>query len=176
MKTCESCSWNQNLLSSTWTKKCCLTREFPPSIFIQNRLSTEDSMLQLLLNQPTTPSHFNCGWKNPILLPISDKLILLKFSKKMLILSSFFSFHMSAISMKEGLGQLTDGVSGLDDFSQSHEYYVWPGYDYVGWSNESTTNGHVEITFEFDRIRNFTTMKVSCQNWRCIQNSFQVAS
>ncbi|XP_039204914.1 discoidin domain-containing receptor 2 isoform X1 [Crotalus tigris] len=67
-------------------------------------------------------------------------------------------------SMTEGLGQLTDGVSGLDDFSQSHEYYVWPGYDYVGWSNESTTNGHVEITFEFDRIRNFTTMKVHCNN------------
>lgn len=95
----------------------------------------------------------------------------------MLILSSFFSpSHMSTISMTEGLGQLTDGVSGLDDFSQSHEYHVWPGYDYVGWSNESTTNGHVEITFEFDRIRNFTTMKVSCQNWSCIQNSFQVAN
>uniref|UniRef100_A0A8D0BW37 Discoidin domain-containing receptor 2 n=1 Tax=Salvator merianae TaxID=96440 RepID=A0A8D0BW37_SALMN len=67
-------------------------------------------------------------------------------------------------SMKEGLGQLTDGVSGLDDFSQTHEYHVWPGYDYVGWRNESTTNGYVEILFEFDRIRNFTTMKVHCNN------------
>ncbi|XP_062989773.1 discoidin domain-containing receptor 2 [Elgaria multicarinata webbii] len=67
-------------------------------------------------------------------------------------------------SMTEGLGQLTDGVSGLDDFSQTHEYHVWLGYDYVGWRNESTTNGHVEIIFEFDRIRNFTTMKVHCNN------------
>ncbi|XP_020654226.2 discoidin domain-containing receptor 2 [Pogona vitticeps] len=67
-------------------------------------------------------------------------------------------------SMTEGLGQLTDGVSGLDDFSQTHEYHVWPGYDYIGWSNESTINGYVEIIFEFDRIRNFTTMKVHCNN------------
>ncbi|NWS85262.1 DDR2 protein, partial [Toxostoma redivivum] len=39
-----------------------------------------------------------------------------------------------------------------------------PGYDYVGWRNESTTSGYVEITFEFDRIRNFTAMKVHCNN------------
>ncbi|NXD40430.1 DDR2 protein, partial [Copsychus sechellarum] len=39
-----------------------------------------------------------------------------------------------------------------------------PGYDYVGWRNESTAGGFVEITFEFDRIRNFTAMKVHCNN------------
>lgn len=65
------------------------------------------------------------------------------------------------LSMTEGLGQLTDGVCGLDDFTQSHVYNVWPGYDYVGWSNESFPSGFVEIMFEFDRTRNFTTMKVS---------------
>uniref|UniRef100_A0A671W2E3 Discoidin domain-containing receptor 2 n=1 Tax=Sparus aurata TaxID=8175 RepID=A0A671W2E3_SPAAU len=67
-------------------------------------------------------------------------------------------------SMTEGLGQLTDGVCGLDDFTQSHVYNVWPGYDYVGWSNESFPSGFVEIMFEFDRTRNFTTMKVHCNN------------
>uniref|UniRef100_H3AVY8 Discoidin domain-containing receptor 2 n=2 Tax=Latimeria chalumnae TaxID=7897 RepID=H3AVY8_LATCH len=67
-------------------------------------------------------------------------------------------------SMTEGLGQLTDGVRGLDDFTQSHEYNVWPGYDYVGWRNESFSHGYSEIVFEFDRIRNFTTMKVHCNN------------
>lgn len=71
-----------------------------------------------------------------------------------------FPFPLTRASMTEGLGQLTDGVSGLDDFTQTHEYHVWPGYDYVGWRNESTTGGYVEITFEFDRIRNFTAMKV----------------
>ncbi|KAM7388487.1 hypothetical protein PAMP_024657 [Pampus punctatissimus] len=64
----------------------------------------------------------------------------------------------------EGLGQLTDGVCGQDDFSDSHVYNVWPGYDYVGWSNESFPSGFVEIMFEFDRTRNFTTMKVHCNN------------
>lgn len=64
------------------------------------------------------------------------------------------------LSMTEGLGQLTDGVCGLDDFTHSHVYNVWPGYDYVGWNNESFPSGYVEIMFEFDRTRNFTTMKV----------------
>uniref|UniRef100_A0A8C1UTY4 Discoidin domain receptor tyrosine kinase 2 n=1 Tax=Cyprinus carpio TaxID=7962 RepID=A0A8C1UTY4_CYPCA len=67
-------------------------------------------------------------------------------------------------SMTEGLGQLTDGMCGLDDFTHSHVYNVWPGYDYVGWTNESFSNGYVEIMFEFDRTRNFTTMKVHCNN------------
>uniref|UniRef100_A0A671T4F8 Discoidin domain-containing receptor 2 n=1 Tax=Sinocyclocheilus anshuiensis TaxID=1608454 RepID=A0A671T4F8_9TELE len=64
----------------------------------------------------------------------------------------------------KGLGQLTDGMCGLDDFTHSHVYNVWPGYDYVGWTNESFPNGYVEIMFEFDRTRNFTTMKVHCNN------------
>ncbi|KAI1892135.1 hypothetical protein AGOR_G00150840 [Albula goreensis] len=67
-------------------------------------------------------------------------------------------------SMTEGLGQLTDGMCGLDDFTHSHVYSVWPGYDYVGWTNESFPNNYVEIMFEFDRTRNFTTMKVHCNN------------
>lgn len=71
-----------------------------------------------------------------------------------LILSLFF------LSMTEGLGQLTDGVCGLDDFTHSHVYNGRPGYDYVGWNNESFPSGYVEIMFEFDRTRNFTTMKV----------------
>lgn len=69
--------------------------------------------------------------------------------------------------MTEGLGQLTDGVCGLDDFTHSHVYNVLPGYDYVGWNNESFPSGYVEIMFEFDRTRNFTTMKV----WLLIQQA-----
>ncbi|XP_041697534.2 discoidin domain-containing receptor 2-like isoform X2 [Coregonus clupeaformis] len=68
------------------------------------------------------------------------------------------------LRMEEGLGQLTDGTWGLDDFLHSHVYGVWPGYDYVGWTNESFPKGYVEMTFEFDRVRNFTSMKVHCNN------------
>ncbi|KAJ7308039.1 hypothetical protein JRQ81_008540 [Phrynocephalus forsythii] len=63
-----------------------------------------------------------------------------------------------------GLGQLTDGVLGLDDFTKSHQYRVWPGYDYVGWRNESFPDGAVQMEFQFDRQRNFTSMKVHCNN------------
>ncbi|XP_069791533.1 discoidin domain-containing receptor 2-like isoform X2 [Narcine bancroftii] len=63
-----------------------------------------------------------------------------------------------------GLGQLTDGVLGLDDFTQSHEYRVWPGYDYVGWSKDKFHNQYVELEFEFDQRRNFSAMKVHCNN------------
>nr|XP_055058852.1 discoidin domain-containing receptor 2 isoform X2 [Misgurnus anguillicaudatus] len=71
---------------------------------------------------------------------------------------------ISYSSMTEGLGQLTDGSCGLDDFNKSHVYHVWPGYDYVGWTNASFPGGSLEMTFEFDRVRNFTSMKVHCNN------------
>lgn len=60
-----------------------------------------------------------------------------------------------------GLGQLADGVVGLDDFRKSQELRVWPGYDYVGWSNHSFPAGYVEMEFEFDRLRVFQAMQVS---------------
>uniref|UniRef100_A0A0K8RVK4 Epithelial discoidin domain-containing receptor 1 n=1 Tax=Crotalus horridus TaxID=35024 RepID=A0A0K8RVK4_CROHD len=63
-----------------------------------------------------------------------------------------------------GLGQLTDGVVGLDDFTQTKELRVWPGYDYVGWSRRSFPEGFVKMEFEFDQLRSFTYMKVHCSN------------
>ncbi|XP_077377157.1 discoidin domain-containing receptor 2 isoform X2 [Festucalex cinctus] len=70
----------------------------------------------------------------------------------------------SAEKLTKGLGQLTDGTWGLEDFLHSHIYGTWPGYDYVGWSNRSSPKGYVEMTFEFDHIRNFTSVKVHCNN------------
>ncbi|XP_061881324.1 discoidin domain-containing receptor 2-like isoform X1 [Entelurus aequoreus] len=65
-----------------------------------------------------------------------------------------------------GLGQLTDGVTGLDDFLMTRQYHVWPGYDYLGWKNHSLGGGggHVEMEFVFDQQRNFTSMKVHSNN------------
>ncbi|KAG9261577.1 discoidin domain-containing receptor 2-like [Astyanax mexicanus] len=63
-----------------------------------------------------------------------------------------------------GLGQLTDGVIGQDDFVQTRQYQLWPGYDYLGWRNDSLGPGYVEMEFQFDRQRNFTSMKVHCNN------------
>ncbi|XP_030220322.1 discoidin domain-containing receptor 2 isoform X3 [Gadus morhua] len=64
----------------------------------------------------------------------------------------------------KGLGLLTDGAWGLDDFLHSPIYGVWPGYDYVGWTNRSFPRGYVEIVFDFDHVRTFTSMKVHCSN------------
>ncbi|XP_071981324.1 discoidin domain-containing receptor 2-like [Engystomops pustulosus] len=77
---------------------------------------------------------------------------------------STYDGYLEKRRLFDGLGQLTDGVLGLDDFTQSHQYRVWPGYDYVGWKNESMRNGYVEIEFQFDGPRNFTFMKVHCNN------------
>lgn len=63
-----------------------------------------------------------------------------------------------------GLGQLTDGVIGLDDFSQKRPNMLWPGYDYVGWRNDSLGPGFIQMEFQFDRQRNFTSMKVHSNN------------
>ncbi|KAM3847427.1 epithelial discoidin domain-containing receptor 1 isoform 2-T5 [Vipera latastei] len=63
-----------------------------------------------------------------------------------------------------GLGQLTDGVVGLDDFTRTKELRVWPGYDYVGWSRRSFPDGFIKMEFEFDQLRSFTYMKVHCSN------------
>ncbi|KAM3668823.1 discoidin domain-containing receptor 2 [Ammospiza maritima maritima] len=108
---------------------------------------------------------YGCAWLDGLVsynAPVGQQLILP--GGTIIYLNDSVYDGAFGYSMTEGLGQLTDGVSGLDDFTQTHEYHVWPGYDYVGWRNESTAGGYVEITFEFDRIRNFTTMKVHCNN------------
>ncbi|KAG8448675.1 hypothetical protein GDO86_015668 [Hymenochirus boettgeri] len=63
-----------------------------------------------------------------------------------------------------GLGQLTDGVIGADDFLQQKEQGVWPGYDYVGWMSNSFPSGYLEMEYEFDALRSFTYMRVHCNN------------
>ncbi|XP_016897757.1 discoidin domain-containing receptor 2 [Cynoglossus semilaevis] len=66
--------------------------------------------------------------------------------------------------LTKGLGQLTDGTWGQDDFLHTQTYSMWPGYDFVGWNNKSFPKGYVEVIFDFDHVRNFTSMKVHCNN------------
>ncbi|XP_040550281.1 epithelial discoidin domain-containing receptor 1 isoform X2 [Gallus gallus] len=63
-----------------------------------------------------------------------------------------------------GLGQLADGVLGLDDFTRSRERRLWPGYDYVGWRRPPGPRPHVELEFEFEQLRTFRAMQVHCNN------------
>ncbi|XP_037309221.2 epithelial discoidin domain-containing receptor 1 isoform X2 [Pungitius pungitius] len=63
-----------------------------------------------------------------------------------------------------GLGQLCDGVLGGDDFMQTKELRVWPGYDYLGWSREALGKGSVDIEFHFEEPRIFHNMQVHSNN------------
>uniref|UniRef100_A0A8C7CBM8 receptor protein-tyrosine kinase n=1 Tax=Oncorhynchus kisutch TaxID=8019 RepID=A0A8C7CBM8_ONCKI len=63
-----------------------------------------------------------------------------------------------------GLGQLFDGVLGGNDFTETKELRVWPGYDYLGWSREALGQGSVDIEFHFEKTRNFHTMQVHSNN------------
>uniref|UniRef100_A0A096LVX6 receptor protein-tyrosine kinase n=1 Tax=Poecilia formosa TaxID=48698 RepID=A0A096LVX6_POEFO len=63
-----------------------------------------------------------------------------------------------------GLGQLCDGVLGGDDFIETKELRVWPGYDYLGWSREALGQGSVDIEFHFEKPRLFNNMQVHSNN------------
>lgn len=63
-----------------------------------------------------------------------------------------------------GLGQLCDGVLGGDDFIETKELRVWPGYDYLGWSREALGQGSVDIEFHFEKPRVFHNMQVHSNN------------
>ncbi|MEQ2256417.1 Epithelial discoidin domain-containing receptor 1 [Ilyodon furcidens] len=58
-----------------------------------------------------------------------------------------------------GLGQLCDGVLGGDDFIETKELRVWPGYDYLGWSREALGQGSMDIEFHFEKPRLFNNMQ-----------------
>ncbi|XP_066592179.1 discoidin domain-containing receptor 2-like isoform X2 [Prorops nasuta] len=64
--------------------------------------------------------------------------------------------------LRRGLGQLTDGKTGPDNFKISHyEYDQSQGW--VGWKND-TRGQPVEIKFEFDKVREFSAVHVYCNN------------
>nr|XP_055066650.1 epithelial discoidin domain-containing receptor 1 isoform X2 [Misgurnus anguillicaudatus] len=63
-----------------------------------------------------------------------------------------------------GLGQLCDGVLGGNDFMETKELRVWPGYDYVGWNQETLGQPTVDIEFHFEKTRVFHTMQVHSNN------------
>ncbi|XP_046702770.1 epithelial discoidin domain-containing receptor 1 isoform X2 [Silurus meridionalis] len=78
---------------------------------------------------------------------------------------SIYDGSMEAGMLFGGLGQLCDGVLGGDDFVESKELRVWPGYDYVGWSREVLGKPTVDIEFHFEKPRLIQTMQVHTNNW-----------
>ncbi|XP_052222204.1 LOW QUALITY PROTEIN: discoidin domain-containing receptor 2-like [Dreissena polymorpha] len=65
-----------------------------------------------------------------------------------------------------GLGQLTDGEKGEANFRLANGDTNIKGYEWVGWRNDTTHGeGPVEITFQFETVRNFSSVKLTCNNY-----------
>ncbi|XP_014203585.1 discoidin domain-containing receptor tyrosine kinase B-like [Copidosoma floridanum] len=56
--------------------------------------------------------------------------------------------------LRRGLGQLTDGVTGPDNIKKN----------WVGWRNDTRHGQPLEITFEFDHVREFSAVNIYCAN------------
>lgn len=107
---------------------------------------------------------YGCLWRDGLLSYTAPVGQTMQLSEMVYLNDSTYDGYTAGGLQYGGLGQLADGVVGLDDFRQSQELRVWPGYDYVGWSNHSFPSGYVEMEFEFDRLRSFQTMQVHCNN------------
>lgn len=59
----------------------------------------------------------------------------------------------------DGLGQLTDGMFGEDDYRVTDHEQI--GYDWIGWKNRSNVN----LLFYFDTYRNFTSIHLHTSNF-----------
>ena len=64
-----------------------------------------------------------------------------------------------------GLGQLVDGDFGHSNFKLDPDNIGIKGYPWIGWKNDiNTSDEFVEILFIFDAVRNFTRLKINCNN------------
>ncbi|XP_061625031.1 discoidin domain-containing receptor 2 isoform X1 [Phyllopteryx taeniolatus] len=110
---------------------------------------------------------YGCPWEDGLIsysAPEGQQMTQPGFPIAILNDSTYDGTHQKR-KLSGGLGQLTDGVIGLDDFLLTRQYHAWPGYDYLGWRNVSMGADHtVEMEFVFDRQRNFTSMKVHSNN------------
>ena len=58
----------------------------------------------------------------------------------------------------DGLGQLTDGIFGSDDYRSTDQNRR--GYDWIGWKRNTSIN----LLFYFDTSRNFTGVRIHTSN------------
>ncbi|CAF1084469.1 unnamed protein product [Rotaria sordida] len=69
--------------------------------------------------------------------------------------------------LKDGLGQLTDGILAHDDYrlKDNVQGIGQIGYDWIGWKRKSLSLiSYVNLIFHFDTIRNFTSIRIHTSN------------
>ncbi|XP_030556117.1 discoidin domain-containing receptor 2 [Drosophila novamexicana] len=71
--------------------------------------------------------------------------------------------HEEGDRFVNGLGQLVDGQRGKDNFRMDINGFG-KGYEWVGWRNDTLSGRPVEITFEFETVRNFSAVIIHTNN------------
>ena len=66
--------------------------------------------------------------------------------------------------LSNGLGQLTDGEEGHTNFRLDPQGLGKKGYEWVGWKNDTLDTPPIEIIFKFNKVRNFTSIKIHSNN------------
>lgn len=102
---------------------------------------------------------YGCRWTDGIVsysMPQGDKR-----ANSWEFYDNAYDGHWDGEKLFNGLGQLTDGITAPDDFKVP--YYDQAVEGWVGWKNE-TRVGPIEIVFEFDKVREFTSVEVHCNN------------
>ncbi|BET00240.1 Discoidin domain-containing receptor [Nesidiocoris tenuis] len=103
---------------------------------------------------------YGCHWRDGIVsysMPQGDKR-----GATWEFFDATYDGHWDA-ELRRGLGQLTDGKIGPENFKMGY-YDSERGQGWVGWRNDTRGGAPVEIKFEFDRIREFNSVHIFCNN------------
>lgn len=103
---------------------------------------------------------YGCKWTDGIVsysMPQGDKK-----GQNWEFYDTAYDGHWDGEKLRHGLGHLTDGKVAPEDFKvplYDHEVQGW-----VGWKNDSRENRPIEITFEFDKVREFSAVHIYANN------------
>ncbi|CAF3869605.1 unnamed protein product [Rotaria sp. Silwood2] len=69
-------------------------------------------------------------------------------------------------TLKDGLGQLTDGILGGDDYrlADNAQGIGKIGYDWIGWKRKLFSTSNINLYFYFNAIKNFTSINLYTSN------------
>ncbi|UJR26817.1 hypothetical protein I4U23_008130 [Adineta vaga] len=81
-------------------------------------------------------------------------------------LDETYDGHNENGTLKDGLGQLTDGIIAGDDYrlTDNVQGIGQIGYDWIGWKRKSFTMSNVNLLFYFNTIRNITSIRLHTSN------------
>ncbi|KAK9877951.1 hypothetical protein WA026_020171 [Henosepilachna vigintioctopunctata] len=103
---------------------------------------------------------YGCYWSEGIIsysMPQGDKR-----SSTWELYDTSYDGYWDGKELRYGLGQLTDGQLAPDDFKMAFYTLTIPGW--IGWKNDSKENNTIDINFEFDSVREFSSLTMHCNN------------